>query len=215
MEFSTIIGFLFAAMLLTLSPGPDVLFVISTSISNGYRNGIFVTLGLSTGVLIHTMLAAAGLLLLIKNSHTIFVAVQYFGATYLLYLAYQAWKERENHNLDIHLNNTQQMQEIIEVNNFWKYYKTGTIMSSCNPKLIIFFLAFFPQFVDFKHPNVATHIITLGTLFAFQAAIIYSIISVIAAKLTNKLRQNIKIVKYLNISTAIVLLIIAFSILLI
>lgn len=214
MEISTIISFLLAAMLLTLSPGPDILFVISTSISKGHWNGIFVTLGLSTGVLIHTMLAAGGLLLLLANSEMLFSLVQYFGAIYLLILAYKAWKERENTNLQIQLNNNQLTQKITEVKQFWKHYRTGVVMSSCNPKLIIFFLAFFPQFVNFKDENVALHIIILGTLFAFQAVIIYSIVAVISARLTNKLRQNSKIVKYLNICTAIVLAAIAISILL-
>ena len=115
-------------MLLTLSPGPDILFVISTSISKGHWNGIFVTLGLSTGVLINTMLAAVGLLLLLANSEMLFSVVQYFGAIYLLILDYKAWKERENTNFQIQLNNNQLPQNITEVKKFlnfsWKFFAT-------------------------------------------------------------------------------------------
>ncbi len=200
MEISTILAFLLAAVLLTLAPGPDILFVTSKSMAKGARSGVFVACGLISGVFIYSVLASLGLLVVVRSSPIVFESVRYLGAAYLLYLAWGAWKARKS----MALPSADRGGAF-----FFSLYRTGLLMSLLNPKLIIFFLAFFPQFVALESPDAGTHIFLLGIIFCVQAFFIMAGVAVCAARLTRQLREKPQTAQVLNIITALVLFSIA------
>lgn len=189
MDFQTIFSFLIASSLLTIMPGPDIIYVLLQSISNGKKYGIITALGLVSGISIHTTLIALGVSELIKQSDTIYLAIKIFGALYLFYLAYKVYKAPET--IDISNNK-------LEKENFTTLFKRGFFMNVLNPKVGLFFLAFFPGFINLQRGNTVLQIYTLGFLFMLQALIIFSFVSVIADKLTAFLRKNKKFDYYLK-----------------
>ena len=200
MTMSTVLGFLLAAILLTLAPGPDILFVTSKSMAKGAKSGVFVACGLVSGVFVYSALAAFGLLAVVRSSQIVFESVRYLGAAYLLYLAWGAWKSRKLMALP-----SSQKGGV----SFFSLYRTGLLMSLLNPKLIIFFLAFFPQFVSLESPNAAQNIFILGIIFCVQAFFIMAGVAVGAARLTKQLREKPQTAQILNMITALVLFLIA------
>ena len=96
MTLETIISFLSASIILTIMPGPDNIFVLTESLTSGRRTGIAISLGLASGVLIHTLAAATGLSIIIRQSAVAFSVIKYIGAAYLFFLAYKAIRDKQN-----------------------------------------------------------------------------------------------------------------------
>ena len=199
MEPSNLLYFLSAAVMLTILPGPDMLFVIAQSISLGKKAGISVALGLCTGLIFHTIAAAFGISIIIYNSDVAFMILKYLGVAYLIFLAFMALKEST-----INLNINWQINKI-------HLYRKGILMNLLNPKVLLFFLAFLPQFVDQSDGNVSLQMVSLGIIFIIQAIIIFSIVSVLASKISEKLITNKKFAKYLKWIKAAILLFIGIS----
>jgi Putative threonine efflux protein len=179
-EQSQLIYFIAASAALTLLPGPDILFVLTQSISQGKKAGIATASGLSTGVLVHTTAAALGISALVYKSALAFEIVKYVGAAYLLYLAWHALKESEELIFSA---------PVREINTF-ALYRRGIFMNVLNPKVAIFFLAFLPQFVNIDSGNIPTQMILLGIIFMVQAWLIFSTISVFAGTVGEKIIQK-------------------------
>jgi len=199
MEPSNLLYFLSAAVMLTILPGPDMLFVIAQSISLGKKAGISVALGLCTGLIFHTIAAAFGISIIIYNSDVAFMILKYLGVVYLIFLAFMALKEST-----INLNINWQINKI-------HLYRKGILMNLLNPKVLLFFLAFLPQFVDQSDRNVSLQMVSLGIIFIIQAIIIFSIVSILASKISEKLITNKKFAKYLKWIKAGILLSIGIS----
>jgi len=199
MEPNNLIYFLTAAIMLTILPGPDMLFVIAQSISLGKKAGISVALGLCTGLIFHTIAAAFGISIIIYNSDVAFMILKYLGVVYLIFLAFMALKEST-----INLNINWQINKI-------HLYRKGILMNLLNPKVLLFFLAFLPQFVDQSDGNVSLQMVSLGIIFIIQAIIIFSIVSILASKISEKLITNKKFAKYLKWIKAAILLFIGIS----
>ncbi|MEN8186143.1 MAG: LysE family translocator [Bacteroidota bacterium] len=193
----TFIPFLTASVLLTLMPGPDIIYVIMQSISNGKKYGIVTALGLVSGIIIHTSLIAFGIAPIINNSETLFFVIKLFGASYLFYLAFKTYRSPASVIL--------REGEISKVP-LRSLYKQGFIMNVLNPKVAIFFLAFFPGFVVESKENITLQIYTLGIIFMIQAFLVFSMVSLISAKLTAFLRENKKFHVFLKYFQVIVFL---------
>lgn len=188
MDISNLIAFVFAAMLLTLMPGPDILFVLAQSMTQGKKAGVMTALGLCTGITVHTLAAALGISAIFYHSTTAFQIVKYAGAIYLLYLAWQAFKERK-----------EGIGEQASVTlNYSALYKKGILMNILNPKVSLFFLAFLPQFVTPSAGQVPLQMIILGILFMLQAIVVFTVISFLAGMIANKLLKNPKVATYIN-----------------
>lgn len=187
-EQSQLIYFIAASAALTLLPGPDILFVITQSISQGKKAGIATASGLCTGILAHTTAAALGVSALVYKSALAFEIVKYAGAAYLLYLAWQALKESEE---------LVSSAPIRETNNF-ALYKRGIFMNVLNPKVALFFLAFLPQFVNIGSGSVPMQMIFLGIIFMIQAWLIFSLISVFAGTVGERIIQKPGISRYIK-----------------
>lgn len=141
------------AMLVTLSPGPDILTVIARSVAQGTRAGLVATVGFATGVIFHTTLAATGLAFLLRQSPAAFRVIQYLGAAYLFYLAVRMVLSKEELQLDAKT----------EERTLRRIYGQSVLMNILNPKVTLFFFAFLSRFGD---PNVPLQMILLGAIFA-------------------------------------------------
>ncbi|WP_196894931.1 LysE family translocator [Aureivirga marina] len=183
MNIDLLFSFLTASVLLTLMPGPDIIYVLIQSITNGKKYGVATAAGLVSGIIIHTTLIAFGVSAIIKESEVIFTIIKFFGIFYLLYLAFKTFKASAVIDLDV---------ETKKDVTLLKLFKQGFIMNVLNPKVTIFFLAFFPSFIDENYGNVTMQVYVLGLLFMLQAFIIFSSMSVIADKLTSFIRENQK-----------------------
>jgi threonine/homoserine/homoserine lactone efflux protein len=198
------ISFLLASIALTLSPGPDILYVLTQSISNGKKFGIATAAGLVSGILVHTTLIALGVSAIIKQSELIFTAIKIVGACYLLWIAFQVYKAPASIDLKSNNNNEKSLLSL---------FKQGFIMNVLNPKVTLFFLAFFPGFIDEKLDNVTQQIYLLGFLFMLQAFVIFSLVSILADKLTFFIRNNNQFALFLKWFQIAVFIVIAVLIL--
>lgn len=195
-EDSNLLMFILSAILLSLSPGPDNIYVLTLGISKTKKAAVVTTLGLCSGLVIHTLAAALGISVIFQVSQIAFDVVKYIGAIYLLYIAYQIFKHR---NDPISLEQTQNEVE------YKKLYLRGFIMNILNPKVSIFFLAFLPQFVDTSSSNIPLQMIFLGLIFIIVAFIIFSIIGILGNILRQKVLAKKEVFSYLNIFTSLVL----------
>ncbi|RRO11922.1 LysE family translocator [Flavobacteriaceae bacterium 14752] len=189
-----ILQFLTASILLTLSPGPDIIYVLVTGLSRGVKQGLLLSFGLVLGILVHTSLVAFGISALITASDTLFLIVKLAGALYLLYLAFKIYQEPTSIDLK-----SKQPKKPTE-----NYMKQGFLMNVLNPKVTLFFMAFFPQFLWDKTGDTVFQFYILGFIFMLQAFIIFGVIAVFAHKFYNLIQNYSKsalIFKYLQILT--------------
>jgi threonine/homoserine/homoserine lactone efflux protein len=185
MEWGSWVGFLGASAALTLMPGPDILFVISQSVSSSRRMGAAVAFGLCTGLLGHISAAALGISVVVYGIPYAFQAVKIMGALYLFYLAWLSWKSiRPNPVSEIKLK-----PEAGETS-FLRLYRRGILMNILNPKVSLFFLAFLPQFVSADMCSVALQMNTLCGVFLLQALIIFNLIALLANRIGQKLLRG-------------------------
>ncbi|MED4301280.1 LysE family translocator [Geobacillus stearothermophilus] len=195
MDFALTMSFLGVAILLTLMPGPDILFVITQSISQDKKAGIATALGLCSGLIVHITAATLGISTIIYQSALAFTVIKYTGAAYLLYLAWQSFKEKEtgfafNHNKPF---------------KYPSLYKKGILMNLLNPKVSLFFLALLPQFVNKSMGHITLQMFILGIIFLVQALVIFIAVSVFSEKLRHVLLTNSFIAKRMNIVKGLLL----------
>jgi threonine/homoserine/homoserine lactone efflux protein len=184
-----VVPFLIASVALTVSPGPDILYVITQSISNGKKFGIATAAGLVSGILVHTTLIALGISAVLKQSEMVFTVIKILGACYLLWIAFQVYKAPAS----ITFSKEGSLQKSVR-----DLFKQGFIMNVINPKVTLFFLAFFPGFIDESLGNVTQQIYLLGFLFMLQAFLIFSFVSIVADQLTIFIRTNQKFALFLK-----------------
>lgn len=195
-----LLSFVLATATLAISPGPDNIFVLVQSIVNGKKYSLATVLGLMTGCIIHTTLVAFGVSEVIKQSPNLFFVVKLFGAAYLLYLAYQVYKS--NADITFSTDNVAKQSTI-------KLFKTGFWMNVLNPKVTIFFLAFFPQFLFSKELSTVIQFYILGGLFIVTSFVVFSSIALLAGSISDFIKQNNKVGVYLKWMQIIVFILIA------
>lgn len=181
MELSTFLYFLIASVLLTLAPGPDIMYLLAKSLADGARSGISLATGLCTGLIFHTTLVIIGVAAIIQQSPLAFAALKYVGAAYLLYLAWGAF----------HAQGDLKLNTVNKSNSYFKLYRRGVIMNILNPKVLLFFLAFLPQFVNLNSDSVSLQIAFLGFVFGLQTLIVFSLVAICAGKVRDYI-LNIK-----------------------
>lgn len=173
LELHTVLMFIGASTLLALSPGPDILFVLTQAMVRGSRSGIVIALGLCSGLIFHTTAVALGVAVIFQTSALAFSLLKFVGAGYLLYLAFMAFKDATKSKL----NTTQPALSLSTL------YKRGILMNIANPKVSIFFLAFLPQFTNPQLGNVTVQIFSLGALFMLSALVVFISISLLAGRI--------------------------------
>ena len=206
LETTTFFYFVAASVLLTIAPGPDILYLLTKSLASGARSGIILAAGLVSGIIFHTFLVMVGVAAIIQNSPLAMAALKIFGAAYLLFLAYKSFTAAK---LGKKISMKKSDGEISAIS----IYRRGVLMNVLNPKVLLFFLAFLPQFVNLSSENASTQIILLGVTFAIQAFIIFSAIAIGAGKVRKLLLQKKNLGRTLNFVEAVVLAIIAVTLL--
>ncbi len=182
MEPGLVLSFIGASVLLTFMPGPDNIFVLTESLTKGQKNGILISIGLCLGVLVHTLAAATGLSIILQKSAMAFAIIKYFGAAYLLYLAYVAYKEGQP---AITINRKENQIGVSKLT----LLRKGFLMNVLNPKVSLFFIAFLPQFVSNNGIDIRLQMMALGAIFMVQALIIFSAIAVLSGRLTKHINN--------------------------
>jgi threonine/homoserine/homoserine lactone efflux protein len=177
-DFNTLVLFISASLLLALAPGPDNIFVLTQSMLKGAKSGVFITLGLCSGLVFHTLAVALGVAAIFQTSLLAFNILKFIGAAYLLYLAYLSFKSSSKSSLQAEKNNL----------TLFQLYKRGIIMNVTNPKVSIFFLAFLPQFTNPQNGSITLQIFILGALFMLSALLVFSSI---AENILNKIAGTI------------------------
>jgi len=176
-----ILLFLISSLALTLMPGPDILFVVNQSLDKR-KNGIITSLGLCTGLIFHTMFLVFGLSELIESNKSLITFLKYFGTIYLFYLAYIEVKSENKINKSLNR----------------KLFLRGLYMNLINPKVLIFFIAYFPNFLFSDTIKISNQFLLLGFVFIFQALLVFVSVSLIANKLIKytSIDSNNKMLKY-------------------
>ena len=181
LNYDILLAFSMATFVLALSPGPDNIFVLIQSISNGKKYGLAVVAGLMTGCLVHTTLLAFGVSAIIKNNPAIFTFIKMFGAAYLIYLAVMVYKGGDVIAIGGETKNKKSLRSL---------YKQGFIMNVLNPKVTIFFLAFFPGFLFSDSLSNVVQFYTLGFLFIMVSSIVFGAIAVLSGQISSFLASN-------------------------
>ena len=176
--------FLTAAMLLNLSPGPDIAFILGQTVRGGKKSGFAAMFGIWTGAFGHVLMAAAGLSAILATSALAFSVVKWAGAAYLIWLGIAALRSKGGSFVS---------DKVKTSDKFFPIYKQGAIVGLLNPKVAIFFLAFLPQFVVEGAGPIWAQLFLHGCLIILVAAFIEPPLVLAGGKLTNKLRNNPKI----------------------
>ena len=162
--------FIIASLALIITPGPDIIYVLSRGIADGRIGGMVSALGVTSGIFVHTLAASLGLAVLLQTSVIAFWVLKLAGGVYLVYLGIQVIKNKNAFDLEITGNGI----------NLKKCFVQGFLSNVLNPKVALFFVAFLPQFVNINSPNYNTQMIGLGLIFALMTIAFLSILGIFA-----------------------------------
>ncbi|MGR7812914.1 LysE family translocator [Lacinutrix undariae] len=190
MGIENFITFMLTALIFVMTPGIDTVFVLNKSIGQGVKSGVYASLGVNTGVLVHTFFAALGLTVLLSRSALAFTVIKYVGFVYLVYLGISKLK---NSKTVIGIN-TKNVPQKKGQNDFWSGFLTNTL----NPKVALFFLAFFPQFISPAQLENPVPFVILGFTFAIIGTVWYLGLSFFASTFTHKIKHNPNFSIWLN-----------------
>jgi len=161
-----LLAFLLAASLITISPGPDNLMVLSLGMSRGRKQGMAFGLGCALGCISHTLLASVGVSSLLLASPMAFTALRVTGGLYLFWLGVKALRSQGGATVP---GNATDAPDQSALQLLWR----GVLANAINPKVMLFFLAFLPQFVDASQGDVPWQLAALGVVFTLQAAVLF------------------------------------------
>lgn len=172
--------FLTVAVLITLAPGPDNLMVLGLGMARGRRSGMMFGLGCALGCLNHTLLAALGVSALIAASPWALTLLKFVGGLYLLWLGVQAIRNARAAHATTQVSDEPPRALFVK----------GLIANAINPKVILFFLAFLPQFVDASRGHAGWQIAQLGVLFTLETVLIFGAIGWLAGNVGERLARH-------------------------
>lgn len=183
------VTFFTAAVLLNLSPGPDMSFILGQTAKRGIKAGFSAMFGIWTGTFIHVILAALGLSAILATSTIAFSTVKWIGAAYLVWLGIQALRSM---GTNISVNGQ------ISPKSLMKIFKQGVLVAVLNPKVAIFFLAFLPQFVEVGAGPVSVQLFLHGFLIIVVAAFVEPPLIFVGGKLTGYLSNNAQASRWMD-----------------
>lgn len=189
MNYEILYGFITATALLAVFPGPDNIYVITQSIAHGVRFGLATVFGLITGCLIHTSLLAFGVSALIKENEQVYFVLKLFGAAYLLYLALGVFKSTNVIGIP---------NASLPKKSTLSLFKQGFIMNVLNPKVALFFLAFFPGFLFSSELNTVWQFYILGGLFMLVSFLVFCTMAFLSGSISKYLNRHTKTGLYLK-----------------
>lgn len=181
MNYEILVAFVIATSALAISPGPDNIFVLVQSMANGKKHGIATVAGLMTGCLVHATLLAFGVSALIKQHPNLYFTIKLFGAMYMFFLAIKVFKSPGVLTIS---------EETGKKATLGNLYRQGFIMNVLNPKVGIFFLAFFPGFLFSHFINITIQFYVLAFIFMMVSFVIFSGIAVLSGTVSAYIREN-------------------------
>lgn len=191
LPLSTLSLFIAGALILLLTPGPAVLYIVARSIDQGRRAGVISVLGIQTGTLAHVIAAALGLSAILLTSALAFDIVKYLGAAYLIYLGVKALLSQQ----------PAMGGEVVERRSLGAIYRQGVVVAVLNPKTALFFFAFLPQFVDPARGSVPLQFLLLGLIFTGMALLTdgtYALLSGTAGSWLKRNQRFLRAQKYVS-----------------
>lgn len=180
--------FLFAVLVICVTPGPDMLYILATSLSQGVRAGLVASVGMSLGMLVHTALVSAGLAALITTVPVLYDVIRYAGAAYLIYIGIRSWRDSSA------VTSVEQRPVVPLRTVLWR----ATVTNLLNPKIVLFYLAFLPQFVAPERGRAGLQLLLLGLLFVIVGLLVDSVIAVAAGRLGEWLQRRHRVDQLLN-----------------
>lgn len=184
--------FIISGLLLNLMPGPDTLFIMSKSASQGWKAGVAASLGICSGVYVHVFAAAFGLSALLATSAIAFVVVKLVGAAYLIYLGWMTLRQKVATASEVNVQAVQTKQPLFTI------YRQGFLTNALNPKVALFFLAFVPQFISVDSTNTVLAFILLGTVFDISSLIWCTSVALFTAFASERLQLSASVKVCLN-----------------
>ena len=184
--------FIISGFLLNVMPGPDSLLIMSKSASQGWRAGSVASLGIGSGVFVHVFAAALGLSAILASSATAFTVVKYVGAAYLVYIGITALRQKSS--IDSEANNSVNSLPHTMKSIFWQ----GFLSNALNPKVVLFFLAFVPQFINHDSPEKALAFIVLGAIFNVNSMLWCHFLAISTAFASKRLKISKSMSVWLN-----------------
>ena len=195
--------FIVASIALIITPGPDIIYVLTRGIANGKWSGAISAIGVTAGILVHTMAAACGLAVLLKTSTYAFWTLKVAGGLYLMYLGYQVIKNKKAFEIA-------GLQKSFDMK---KCFIQGFLSNVLNPKVALFFVAFLPQFVNKGSANQSLDMIFFGLIFAVMTIIFLMILGLFAGGIGAWLKEKKKIAGKIRIGSGSVLLLLGLRLL--
>ncbi|UXU83535.1 LysE family translocator [Mammaliicoccus sciuri] len=193
--------FLITVLIICITPGIDMMFILNRSISQGRDAGIYSALGVSVGAVVHTVLSGLGLSVILQTSVVLFTIIKIVGAVYLIYLGIQMFISKQS---SISIKKTVYQSRR-------KLFVQGVITNVTNPKVALFFISFIPQFISVDNQYGPIPFLILGSIFVVMGAITSFIIAIFSSSLTTKLRDNIVAEKVINKISGAVFVILGIS----
>jgi len=155
-DFATLFAFTLAAVILIITPGPDMTLFLSKTLTQGRKAGVAAVLGAASGIVVHSLLAALGISALLAASQTAFMILKFGGAAYLVWLAVQAVRKGSALSVETKTGRTETPLSV---------WGQGFAINLLNPKIVLFFVTFLPQFVSVSDPYAAQKLLFLGGYF--------------------------------------------------
>ena len=193
---SVLLIFIPAALALNLTPGSDMLFCLGQGLRSGPQAGFAASLGVATGGLVHSLLAAFGLAAVLATYPLAFEAIRWIGAAYLAWLAIATWR-----NKDVMVKAT-----TVGKSGVYIAWRNGAIVNLFNPKIIIFMLAFVPQFVDPARSSTIIQFLIFGLILNIGGTLINGLVGVFAGSIGSALTANIKLAQTVRMVSSLVFL---------
>jgi threonine/homoserine/homoserine lactone efflux protein len=163
--------FALATLILNLTPGPDIMYIVARSLGQGRQAGILSALGIGTGCLFHTFLAAFGISAVLRSSPVAFAVIRYAGGAYLIYLGVRLVLRRGSADTALKPRPPASPAAI---------FRQGMFTNMLNPKVALFFLAFLPQFVSPQRGPIAMQMAVLGLYFIFSGTLVCLLVALLA-----------------------------------
>lgn len=195
-DLPTLVAFVSAAIVVIISPGPDTIYALTESLRRGRYAGAAAACGTATGVLVHTTAAVLGLAAILRTSALAYTVVKYVGAAYLVYLGVQTLRRDEEFEIRNHLSE--------ENTSVKRSFRQAVTINVSNPKVAVFVLAFFPQFIS-QPANVSLQISILGVTYATLSVLYLLIVVTFAGRVRHIIVDSKTISRFIQYASGSVL----------
>jgi threonine/homoserine/homoserine lactone efflux protein len=188
-EIANLGVYVLASLALIVTPGQDMIYVVTRSLAQGRFAGVCSAAGVCFGILVHTAIVALGIGALLQANESLFIALKLAGAAYLVYLGLRLLATRERIALS-----GAAAPRLPAASLFWQ----GVLSNVTNPKIVVFFLAFLPQFVSASDPHPTRHLVFLGVLYAVMGFAVKGSVGIAAGSLSERWLRSERALTWMN-----------------